>query len=479
MARVKGSAVTSRVRYVRERFGEAAYRRLRDALLPAESELLDGRVLPSGWVPYSLFLSVNVEADRLFGKGDLALCFEMAKFGAEVNLPTLYRLFYRFNKPRFIFEQAARLWDVHYDTGRLVPVLRGRSIDDVHPHRGLRTTAPRALPQRARLGGALGGALGRDGHGLRGRALPNPGGRRMRAAHPLALTAALALAVGAWPRAAARADDVAPTPSSVMPSTNAAQAPAGAPAHAAPAEPSLVIPTPDAAPAPTAARAPAATLVSGASAQPAWSPPTPIVPVFGSGPVVAPAPPAPPAPPDRRLDASDVALRATLGARFAPSDTLDGALSARGYGTSTPALGLDLALTVRAIWWLFLGARVGARWRPLEPPNGAAASERVDAAGVDALAVAELRVPLGPVELAPDVAVGIAYAEVQQGGFTVARAAPRLALGATASFWIVDPLRIAARLGWDLYRIADVNDFGHDLSLGGPSLELALEWRPR
>ena len=122
MARVKGSAVTSRVRYVRERFGEAAYRRLRDALPPAESELLDGRVLPSGWVPYSLFLSVNVEADRLFGKGDLALCFEMAKFGAEVNLPTLYRLFYRFNKPRFIFEQAARLWDVHYDTGRLVPV---------------------------------------------------------------------------------------------------------------------------------------------------------------------------------------------------------------------------------------------------------------------------------------------------------------------------------------------------------------------
>lgn len=122
MSQVKGSAVTSRVRYVRERFGEAAYRRLREALSPANQALLDGRVLPHAWVPYDLFISINVEADRLFGKGDLALCFEMAKYGAEVNLPTLYRIFYRLNTPQFIFKKAARLWEVHYDSGRLIPV---------------------------------------------------------------------------------------------------------------------------------------------------------------------------------------------------------------------------------------------------------------------------------------------------------------------------------------------------------------------
>jgi hypothetical protein len=142
MGNVKGSAVTSRVRFVRERFGEAAYRRLRDALPPAESELLDGRILPSGWAPYSLFIAINVEADRLFGQGDLALVFEMARYGAEVNLPTLYRLFYRFNSPRFIFEQAAKLWSVHYDSGRLVALpeddpgamrIRIEAFDQPHP----------------------------------------------------------------------------------------------------------------------------------------------------------------------------------------------------------------------------------------------------------------------------------------------------------------------------------------------------------
>jgi hypothetical protein len=140
MAQVKGSAVTSRVRYVRERFGEAAYRRLRDSLTPEHRELLDGRVLPHAWVPYSLFIAVNIEADRMFGKGDFALCFEMAKYGAETNLPTLYRIFYRLNTPQFIFNKAARLWEVHYDSGRLVPLDEGASMmririeDFAEPH---------------------------------------------------------------------------------------------------------------------------------------------------------------------------------------------------------------------------------------------------------------------------------------------------------------------------------------------------------
>ena len=140
MAQVKGSAVTSRVRYVRERFGESAYRRLRDALSRPHQELLDGRVLPHAWVPYDLFIAINVEADRMFGKNDLALVFEMGKYGAETNLPTLYRIFYRLNTPKFLFNKAARLWEVHYDSGRLVPLEEGersmriRIEDFAQPH---------------------------------------------------------------------------------------------------------------------------------------------------------------------------------------------------------------------------------------------------------------------------------------------------------------------------------------------------------
>ena len=125
MAQVKGSAITSRVRYVRDRFGEPSLRQVKLALPAEHRPALEGKVLPHAWVPYELFIILNVEIDRLFGKGDLALCREMGRYSAEVNLPTLYRIFYKLGTPMFIFGKAARLWQVHYDSGQLVPVQEG------------------------------------------------------------------------------------------------------------------------------------------------------------------------------------------------------------------------------------------------------------------------------------------------------------------------------------------------------------------
>src|SRR5690242_18090758 len=122
MVQVKGSAITARTRYVREQFGERGFRELKDTVTSDHRVLLEGKILPHEWVPYSLFIDLNVTADRLFGKGDLQLCYEMGRYGADLNLTTLYKIFYRLNTPQFIFNKASRVWEVHYDSGRLVPV---------------------------------------------------------------------------------------------------------------------------------------------------------------------------------------------------------------------------------------------------------------------------------------------------------------------------------------------------------------------
>jgi|GEM_PF-4722251 len=219
---------------------------------------------------------------------------------------------------------------------------------------------------------------------------------------------------------------------------------------------------------------------SGAAAQqapPVWRPPPPIVPVFGATPVAAA--PLPPPAPDRRLHQSDLALRATFAISLPPSDSLDDALASRGYSTDHAALGLDLTLTHRAIWLLFVGARVGTHWRALASNAGRSAADDVQISGTDVLAVAELRLPFGAIELSPDVAAGISYAETVDSDGSVARAGPRFSAGVSLSFWIVDPLRVVARLAWDLYPVLDVNRFGHDVALGGPTLDIGVEWRPR
>jgi hypothetical protein len=125
MPKVKGAAITARVRFVRERYGPEGYARLVAEAQPATRTLLEGNVLPSAWVPYEAFVDLGATVDRLFGRGDLALCLEMGRFAAEVNLPTLYRLFYRVGSTHYILRKAAQLWGLHYDSGRLAVVEEG------------------------------------------------------------------------------------------------------------------------------------------------------------------------------------------------------------------------------------------------------------------------------------------------------------------------------------------------------------------
>ena len=126
MANVKGASITARLRFVRERHGEDGLRRLLDAVPAGTRAALAARPMPQEWIPYDVFVDLCVAADRLFGRGDLALSVEMGRHAAEVNLPTLYRIFYKLGNPGYILRRAAQLWSVHYDSGRLAVIEEGR-----------------------------------------------------------------------------------------------------------------------------------------------------------------------------------------------------------------------------------------------------------------------------------------------------------------------------------------------------------------
>jgi len=141
MSNVKGAAVTARLRYVRERHGEAGLARLL-AEVPADVRaVLEAHVLAQAWVPFDAFLALCVAADRLFGRGDLALCYDLGRYAAEVDLPTVYRIFYRLGSVQYIFRKAAQLWNLHYDSGKLAAMDEGSGkarleiVGFDHPHR--------------------------------------------------------------------------------------------------------------------------------------------------------------------------------------------------------------------------------------------------------------------------------------------------------------------------------------------------------
>jgi len=116
---VKGSALASRLLWVRLGHGEAGLERLEAAASPDLSPTLVNGVAMARWYPFAQFIELNELIDRVFGAGDLALVKELGKFGAEANLKTVYKLFYKLGTVRWILGRAARLWGAHYDAGEM------------------------------------------------------------------------------------------------------------------------------------------------------------------------------------------------------------------------------------------------------------------------------------------------------------------------------------------------------------------------
>ncbi len=119
MANVKGSALATRVIWVRLNHGQAGIDRVAAQVSPALAEVVRTGPAVATWYPVAMLVELAEALDRLFGKGDGALIHELGRYGADANLTTIYRLFFRVGTVRWVMARAARLWHLHYDSGRL------------------------------------------------------------------------------------------------------------------------------------------------------------------------------------------------------------------------------------------------------------------------------------------------------------------------------------------------------------------------
>lgn len=117
MAQVRGSVITARLKWVRDRFGEPGVRHLKSNLRESSRARIDARVQPHEWVPFALYLDVTHEIDRLWGRGDLGLVRELGRATADLSLPTILKMFLRFGAPSYTVRQGAKLWRQYYDSG--------------------------------------------------------------------------------------------------------------------------------------------------------------------------------------------------------------------------------------------------------------------------------------------------------------------------------------------------------------------------
>ena len=114
---MKGSALASRFAWVEKHRGSAGLGELARGASDDLSDLIERGAVMSKWYPFELFIELNAHLDTVFGNGDLGLIRELARFGADANLTTIYRLFYRVGTVKWLLSRATRLWKLHYDSG--------------------------------------------------------------------------------------------------------------------------------------------------------------------------------------------------------------------------------------------------------------------------------------------------------------------------------------------------------------------------
>jgi hypothetical protein len=180
----------------------------------------------------------------------------------------------------------------------------------------------------------------------------------------------------------------------------------------------------------------------------------------------------------RHYDATEPSLPAIIqisgGIAAALDSSLDQALVTHRYGSS-PAIAIaDVTFLGRATEWFHVGGRIGGRGRGW----GANDTSPAVAGGLDVLAIAMARAYLGNVvDIGAMVGVGIGWGglSLQSGGAT--GFAPRVHGAAMVGFRIDRGVRFQARFAFDWFAIYDIDRYGSDLELGGPSLSLGLEVR--
>lgn len=129
-AGVKGNILAARAKYVRERQGEAGWRRVLERLPPEDRKVLAGAVLPMSWYAMELCLRLDDAVAAELSPTDPQKAFvDMGRASADVNLAGAEKVFIRVGDPQYLLKMAPQIYGFYYQVGR-------RTYEKLGPNEG-------------------------------------------------------------------------------------------------------------------------------------------------------------------------------------------------------------------------------------------------------------------------------------------------------------------------------------------------------
>jgi hypothetical protein len=133
LANFKGTVFQSTRLFTEREFGADAVGKILGNLSVEDRTVL-ADVQAIGWYPVEPVLRYHRELDRLFGKGDLSLCFRAGRFSASWSMNTVLKVFLRFTSPVWLIDKTTRVWDRYHDSGRweVKSLAPNRMVGELH-----------------------------------------------------------------------------------------------------------------------------------------------------------------------------------------------------------------------------------------------------------------------------------------------------------------------------------------------------------
>ncbi len=118
---VKGALLIHLRAFVTREFGDAGWATLLESMRPADRQILEGLVLVGGWKPIGVWnraLETFLTANYSDPAGTMG---RLAKFVADRDLNTVFKLVLKVGSPDFILSRTASIYNRYFEPGTFVP----------------------------------------------------------------------------------------------------------------------------------------------------------------------------------------------------------------------------------------------------------------------------------------------------------------------------------------------------------------------
>jgi hypothetical protein len=117
MAKIKGSMLVNRLKFIDERGNPEKKQKVISLLSPEfQKEVLKG-ILAVTWYPLDYVTQIVKAIDQVLGKGDMGLYEDIGYHSAAQAARGIYSLFFKLGSPEFIMNKAPTLWRQLMDNG--------------------------------------------------------------------------------------------------------------------------------------------------------------------------------------------------------------------------------------------------------------------------------------------------------------------------------------------------------------------------